>query len=74
MGYHTSARQDLYVKINKNDARDAEAIREAVSQPQMRFVPIKSVAGPAGGADDASRRPTAMIDVADYKVCRVSAR
>lgn len=33
-----------YVKTNKNDARDAEAICEAVSRPQMRFVPIKSVA------------------------------
>lgn len=33
-----------YVKTNKNDARDAEAICEAVTRPQMRFVPIKSVA------------------------------
>ncbi len=32
-----------YVKRNKNDARDAEAICEAVSRPTMRFVPIKSV-------------------------------
>ena len=30
-----------YVKGNKNDARDAEAICEAVSRPTMRFVPIK---------------------------------
>ena len=30
-----------YVKSNKNDAADAEAIAEAVSRPQMRFVPIK---------------------------------
>lgn len=30
-----------YVKSNKNDARDAEAICEAVSRPSMRFVPIK---------------------------------
>ena len=30
-----------YVKTNKNDA-DAEAICEAVSRPNMRFVPIKS--------------------------------
>lgn len=30
-----------YVKTNKNDAADAEAICEAVSRPHMRFVPIK---------------------------------
>lgn len=30
-----------YVKSNKNDARDAEAICEAVGRPNMRFVPIK---------------------------------
>jgi transposase len=33
-----------YVKTNKNDARDAEGICEAVSRPSMRFVPIKAVA------------------------------
>ena len=32
-----------YVKGNKNDANDAEAICEAVSRPAMRFVPLKSV-------------------------------
>lgn len=32
-----------YVKRNKTDAADAEAICEAVSRPNMRFVPIKSV-------------------------------
>lgn len=32
-----------YVKTNKNDATDAEAICEAVSRPNMRFVPIKNV-------------------------------
>ena len=31
-----------YVKTNKNDAADAEAICEAVTRPTMRFVPIKS--------------------------------
>ncbi len=31
-----------YVKTNKNDAADAEAICEAVSRPSMRFVPIKT--------------------------------
>src|SRR5215470_18053759 len=33
-----------YVKSNKNDMRDAEAIAEAVTRPSMRFVPLKDVA------------------------------
>ena len=32
-----------YVKSNKNDANDAEAIVEAMSRPNMRFVTVKSV-------------------------------
>ena len=32
-----------YVKTNKNDAADAEAICEAVARPNMRFVPIKDI-------------------------------
>jgi transposase len=31
-----------YVKTNKNDAADAEAICEAVGRPNMRFVPVKN--------------------------------
>jgi transposase len=31
-----------YVKRNKNDAADAEAICEAVRRPTMRFVPVKT--------------------------------
>jgi len=31
-----------YVKRNKNDAADAEAICEAVERPRMRFVPVKT--------------------------------
>ena len=31
-----------YVKTNKNDYIDAEAIAEAVDRPRMRYVPIKS--------------------------------
>src|ERR1044072_3332519 len=31
-----------YIKRNKNDAADAEAICEAVRRPTMRFVPVKS--------------------------------
>jgi transposase len=33
-----------YVKSNKNDANDAEAICEAMNRPGMRFVTVKSVA------------------------------
>tara|TARA_B110000967_G_C18810197_1_gene523159 strand:- start:278 stop:1270 length:993 start_codon:yes stop_codon:yes gene_type:complete len=32
-----------FVKTNKNDANDAEAIVEAASRPSMNFVPIKQV-------------------------------
>jgi transposase len=32
-----------YVKSNKNDAADAEAICEAMARPGMRFVPVKTV-------------------------------
>src|SRR5919201_4923704 len=32
-----------YVKSNKNDSRDAEAIAEAVTRPTMRFVPKKDI-------------------------------
>src|SRR4051812_6582449 len=35
-----------YVKTNKNDAADAEAICEAVTRPSMRVVPIKAAIGP----------------------------
>ena len=33
-----------YVKSNKNDANDAEAICEAVARPTMRFVAVKTIA------------------------------
>jgi len=33
-----------YVKSNKNDYNDAQAICEAVTRPDMRFVPTKSIA------------------------------
>ena len=32
-----------YVKTNKNDMADAEAICEAVGRPNMRFVPVKNI-------------------------------
>mgnify|MGYP000542480577 CR=1 FL=1 len=34
----------LYVKVNKNDNRDTDAIAEAATRPTMRFVPVKSEA------------------------------
>ena len=37
-----------YVKRQKNDAADAEAICEAVQRPTMRFVPVKSTGQQAG--------------------------
>ena len=43
-----------YVKRNKNDAADAEAICEAVRRPTMRFVQvIGRAAGPFDAASDA---------------------
>lgn len=38
-----------YVRRNKNDAADAEAICEAVSRPSMRFVEIKTAEQQAAG-------------------------
>jgi transposase len=38
-----------YVKRNKTDAADAEAICEAVTRPTMRFVPVKSPQEQAAG-------------------------
>src|ERR1700719_524951 len=37
-----------YVKRQKNDAADAEAICEAVQRPNMRFVPVKQPDQQAG--------------------------
>lgn len=38
-----------YVKRNKTDAADAEAICEAVTRPTMRFVPVKTAEEQAAG-------------------------
>ena len=38
-----------YIKRNKHDAADAEAICEAVGRPTMRFVPIKTADQQAAG-------------------------
>ena len=64
-----------YVKAQKNDDRDAEAIAEAATRPTMRFVALKSdeqldmqtlQSGPRSGG----RR----TDVFDETVTRYSAR
>ena len=41
-GLDSPAYTKPYVKRGKNDANDAAAICEAMSRPEMRFVPIKS--------------------------------
>ena len=45
-----------YVKTNKNDAADAEAICEAVGRPNMRFVPIKNIEQQAVLAQHSARQ------------------
>lgn len=55
-----------YVKAQKNDERDAEAIAEAATRPTMRFVELKSEAqtrcsDPASGAHP-PRRPANSLD------------
>ncbi len=42
LGHEVRLMPPRYVKRNKNNAADAEAICEAVQRPAMRFVPIKS--------------------------------
>jgi hypothetical protein len=55
-------REDVkaYVKRNKNDAADAEAICEAVRRPTMRFVRIKSPEQQAIPTSMPGRSPAAM--------------
>ncbi len=67
-----------YVKRQKNDANDAEAIAEAASRPTMRFVAVKSVEKQASGMvlrtrDLLIRQKTQTINalrghLAEYKV------
>lgn len=49
-----------YVKTNKNDMADAEAICEAVTRPNMRFVPIKNVEQQAASSPVAASRPARL--------------
>ncbi len=57
-----------YVKRGKNDAVDAAAICEAMSRPDMRFVPIKSAAQQAG-VDAAQDSGTAGQATHDERQC-----
>jgi Transposase len=59
-----------YVKRNKNDAADAEAICEAVRRPTMRFVQVKigRAAGPVDAASDA-RSADAPADPGESMPC-----
>jgi transposase len=57
-----------YVKRNKNDAADAEAICEAMSRPRMRFVPVKTAEQQAalmlvGTRDALVRRRTQLTNM-----------
>jgi transposase len=57
-----------YVKRNKNDAADAEAICEAMSRPTMRFVPVKTAEQQAalmlaGTRDALVRRRTQLTNM-----------
>jgi transposase len=57
-----------YVRRNKNDAADAEAICEAMSRPRMRFVPVKTVEQQAalmlvGTRDALVRRRTQLTNM-----------
>src|SRR3954454_8424224 len=54
-----------YVKRNKNDAADAEAICEAVRRPTMRFVGAKSAAAGSSDAASHSRPADPATDAGD---------
>jgi transposase len=45
-----------FVKRAKNDRNDAEAISEAASRPDMRFVPVKSATMQAESIELATRQ------------------
>src|SRR5256885_12457412 len=56
-----------YIKRNKHDAADAEAICEAVQRPTMRFVPVKTAEQQAAqllhsGREQLGRTRTMLVD------------
>src|SRR5213082_1497449 len=57
-----------YIRRNKNDAADAEAICEAVQRPRMRFVPVKTAEQQASqllhrGREQLVRQRTMLVNV-----------
>src|SRR5882724_10376538 len=60
-----------YVKRNKNDNRDAEAICEVVSRPTMRFVAVKSVEQQATLAVHTTRALLAKLEAPNEEVPEV---
>jgi len=52
-----------YVKANKTDAADAEAICEAIGRPGMRFVPLKSVRSLSSNALSDNRSSAAHASI-----------
>ena len=53
-----------FVKTNKNDAADAEAICEAVTRPTMRFAPAKSAEQQSVSLIETPTRQHAMLPMA----------
>ena len=59
-----------YIKSNKNDRNDAEAICEAVQRPSMRFVPQKTVYQQSFMLDSIKRQIDVMLLSRDKKMAR----
>src|SRR5436305_2832066 len=63
-----------YIRRNKNDAADAEAICEAVQRPRMRFVPVKTAEQQAKHAASWPRAVGAPAHDAGERVAGASGR
>jgi hypothetical protein len=61
-----------YIKRNKHDAADAEAICEAVGRPTMRFVPVKTAEQQATAAASGPRATGAPAHDAGERVAGTS--
>lgn len=58
-----------FVKSNKNDFIDAEAIAEAVTRKNMRFVPSRRAAGSAGNGRYGTTKGRYCVDcAADFRI------
>lgn len=64
-----------YVKTNKNDMADAEAICEVVSRPNMRFVSVKTVGNkqscPCTVSDKACQSPNRAVEPDPWAAGRI---